>query len=439
MGDFHSQLATIELGTAYVVTKSAQVPLTEIATARLQGNAQLPPAVVISLQDPVDMLRALVALDGAVENIALISAGTSDKEIARRMNSTGEYLLVSDQAGRPDAITCDQLFSRFAGKRLVGKTVWQLSTSGTTSLPKQVAHSFASLTRSTKVGGGSAYVWGQLYDPYRFAGLQVLLQAVLGGSKIAFPDPKNELSDQMSFFQHQNVNALSATPTLWRKLLMTEHAHQLPLRSITLGGEIADERILNAVQRAYPNAKVRHIYASTEAGTGFSVTDGRAGFPKSFLDQPLGGLKLKIENDTLMILNPLASRGYIGEDSDFVDEQGFVNSGDSVRVEGDRVVFLGRSNGVINVGGNKVYPEHVENILLEVAGIKMVRVLGVQNSIVGALVVAEVVPDSFDNENEIRQSLKQLATEKLLKHERPVKLKFVSGIDHTDNGKVNRR
>ena len=439
MGDLRSQLGSIELNDSFVVTPKVKVPLAKIAAVTLQGTAKLPTAVVVCLEEPVSLLRSLVALDGSVANIALISAGTSDKEIARRMSSTGDYLVVSDQAGRPNAISCEELLCQFGSDTLEEKTAWQLSTSGTTSLPKQVAHSFASLTRSTKIGGGGAYVWGQLYDPYRFAGLQVVLQAILGGSKLVFPDPRNELSDQVAFFRQQNVNALSATPTLWRKLLMTEYAQQLPLRLITLGGEIADERILNAVGRTYPNAKVRHIYASTEAGTGFSVTDGRVGFPKTYLDRPMGGLRLKIENDTLLIQNPLASKGYIGEGNDFMDEHGYVNSGDSVVVKGDRVLFLGRTSGVINVGGNKVYPEHVENILLKTAGVKMVRVSGVQNSIVGALVVAEVVLDDLVLEDEVRQALKRNAIEKLQKHERPVKLKFVSAIEHTENGKLNRQ
>ena len=85
-------------------------------------------------------------------------------------------------------------------------------------------------------------------------------------------------------FVREGVNAMSATPTLWRKILMSDASRSLALRSITLGGEIADQQVLSTLASTYPSARIRHIYASTEAGTGFSVTDGKAGFPVSFLE-----------------------------------------------------------------------------------------------------------------------------------------------------------
>ena len=42
---------------------------------------------------------------------------------------------------------------------------------------------------------------------------------------------------------------------------------------------------------------------------------------------------------------------------------------DLVRVEGERVYFLGMASGAINVGGNKVNPEEVENHIRNVCGV----------------------------------------------------------------------
>ncbi len=54
----------------------------------------------------------------------------------------------------------------------------------TTSAPRCVAHDFRTLTRPTKSTSahGHEFVWGLLYETHRFAGLQVVLQAILGGS-----------------------------------------------------------------------------------------------------------------------------------------------------------------------------------------------------------------------------------------------------------------
>ena len=104
------------------------------------------------------------------------------------------------------------------------------------------------------------------------AGLQVLLQALLGGSSLALPAAGTGLAERLALFARCGVNAISATPTLWRKMLMLPAAQRaLALRTITLGGETADQQVLDALARAYPGARVRHLYASTEAGVGFAV------------------------------------------------------------------------------------------------------------------------------------------------------------------------
>ncbi len=60
---------------------------------------------------------------------------------------------------------------------------------GTTSTPKLVAHTLQSLTRPTKrdLSRGAELRWGLLYDLTRFAGLQVYLQALAGGSLLLLP------------------------------------------------------------------------------------------------------------------------------------------------------------------------------------------------------------------------------------------------------------
>ncbi|MDN3683971.1 hypothetical protein QW180_08500 [Vibrio sinaloensis] len=41
-----------------------------------------------------------------------------------------------------------------------------------------------------------------------------------------------------------------------------------------------------------------------------------------------------------------------------MNDDGFINTGDMVKLDNDRVLFfLGRESGSINVGGNKVMPE----------------------------------------------------------------------------------
>src|SRR6202044_2083659 len=62
-----------------------------------------------------------------------------------------------------------------------------------------------------------------------------------------------------------------------------------------------------------------------------------------------------------------------------------------VAKEGDRYHFKGRREGVINVGGQKVFPEEVETVLGLHPAIRIARVRARKSPITGAIVVADVV------------------------------------------------
>src|SRR5256885_5437908 len=67
---------------------------------------------------------------------------------------------------------------------------------------------------------------------------------------------------------------------------MSGAAAQISPRYVRLSGEIADQGILDSLHRAFPRATVAHAFASTEAGVGFEVRDGLAGFPAGLICPP---------------------------------------------------------------------------------------------------------------------------------------------------------
>ena len=82
---------------------------------------------------------------------------------------------------------------------------------------------------------------------------------------------------------------------------MSGEAGAIAPRTVRLSGEIADQPILDALAAAYPKAAIGHAYASTEAGVGFEVTDGREGFPVDFLDYAGGCVELAVAEGTLRV------------------------------------------------------------------------------------------------------------------------------------------
>ncbi len=370
--------------------------------------------VALVVTDPFLFIRLLVALDGRVAAVLLLSYGLPGDQVTHLVRAAGCDTVLTDRADLLGA-ALDDVAVLAAGTALVDSaqsavfqdTLWLLTTSGTTSgttggptgLPKIVSHHLGGLAAAVrpKRAGDPQPIWGHVIDPARLAGVLVMLQALVGGGRLVVADPGASLAQQIAGLAAGGVTHLSCTPTLWRRILMLPDYAALRLTQITLGGETADTATLRALSVAWPAARISHIYASTEAGQGFSVTDGRAGFPAAWLKGApgglAGGLGLDLREGVLWLQPPLQARGAsrtgprIGIEA---DAAGFIRTGDLVEMRGDRVMFLGRESGLINVAGVKVWPEVVEAVIKAVPGVGLVQISARKSPVTGALVVAEV-------------------------------------------------
>ena len=150
-----------------------------------------------------------------------------------------------------------------------------------------------------------------------------------------------------------------------------------------------------------PEARIVHAFASTEAGFAFEVDDGQAGFPARLLDECGGRAALRVVGGSLQVRSPGAASHYLGpEHQQIAGVDGFVDTGDILEARGDRYHFVGRRDGMINVGGLKVHPEEVEAVLNAHPDIRMARVMARPNPFTGAVVMAEVVVDDSSGRDE---------------------------------------
>jgi len=393
--------------------------------------------VVINARSRFEFAKLLILLDGEVNNILFlphdVDTSLHDRYYAEA-NINYEVYLEED-------ILKYNIVSEFIDSKNIEETNWIIPTSGTTNIPKLVAHTFNSLTRTTKsnIELGHKYRWGLVFDIYRFSGIQVFLQAMLSGSTLIVSESNMSISETVNHLVSNKCNALSGTASFWRKILMSKESNGLDLDVITLGGEIADENILQALKAKFPNAKIIHIYASTEAGVGFSVHDGYAGFPLEYLQNVTNGVGLRIsDKNTLMLKSEKQIQKYIG-DNKLYEDDGFIDTGDIIEIKNDRVYFLGRDSGSINVGGNKVQPEEVEQTLLSSGLIYSAYVYPKKNPMMGNIVCADVVlKDKIADKQTIKLELLKYCREKLENFKVPAILKFVDELEITQSGKLKR-
>ena len=150
---------------------------------------------------------------------------------------------------------------------------------------------------------------------------------------------------------------------------------------------------------------------------------------------------MKIENRTLRIRSNRTARCYLGDQHQTLrDGEGFVNTGDVLEFREDRYHFVGRGDGMINVGGMKVYPEEVEAVINGHPEVEMSLVRTKKNPITGALVVADVVLKSAPETacSDVRIDILQHCREALPSHKVPATINFVPALAVADTGKLIR-
>jgi len=198
--------------------------------------------------------------------------------------------------------------------------------------------------------------------------------------------------------------------------------------------------VLDALRAAFPSARLLHIYATSELGRCFAVDDGREGFPAALLERGTpDGVKLRIRDDELQVLPVNGMQRYLHEAASESGAPGWFATGDLVDVVGDRVRFRGRRSDLINVGGVKVNPTEVEDVLRHCPGVVDVRVFGRRSALVGELVAAEVVGDGSMGDAALRAAIAAFGAARLAPAARPRSVRHVERIGVSDAGKVIRR
>jgi acyl-CoA synthetase (AMP-forming)/AMP-acid ligase II len=276
---------------------------------------------------------------------------------------------------------------------------------------------------------------------FLYAGIQVLLQSVINRSTVVIPTSLDPQGICRALKEH-GVTHASGTPTFWRQLLLfgpREVLTTCELSQITLGGEAVTQELLDNLRLMFPRTRIVHIYASTELGRIFSVTDGKEGFPANFLETPPeDGVALRIIDGELVARGRNAMISYDRHKPLDQQAEGWMATGDLVEVSGDRVIFKGRKSDVINVGGRKVSPLKVEGTLRGLPGILDVRVYGKKNSLTGQLVAADVVVGPGVCEATIGAELRQAASRTLQSHEVPRIIRVVQKMAFNEGLKIVR-
>ena len=442
-------------GVAYLRARDAAVPVAALTVGNpLSADLHdlVGTHILLKTRSQLSAALALIALDGIAARIVIAPPDLKPDHIESIVSRAQIDTLVTDgdaiaglrhvQVSTRSAEFLPRALGAGGGRgtdevrRPEGvKTEWVMFTSGTTGLPKMVAHSLEALTGAIKPMG-EGITWGTFYDIRRYGGLQIFLRAMLGDASLILSDAEEPSADFLARLGRDGVTHLTGTPSHWRRALMSPMIGQIHPRYVRLSGEIADQAVLDSLRDRFPDAAMGHAYASTEAGVGFEVTDGREGFPAALIGGA-GPVEMRVVDGTLQIRSSRTASRFIGS-AEALADAGFVDTGDMVELRDGRYYFAGRRGGIINVGGLKIHPEEVEAVINRHPAVRLSRVSGRKNPITGAIVVAEVVLDGECDRASIQEEILRNCRASLKPFQVPAMVRVVPRLELSAGGKLLR-
>ncbi len=201
------------------------------------------------------------------------------------------------------------------------------------------------------------------------------------------------------------------------------------------------ERFGTVVLNSYGQAEVGEVVGWTAADAREHPEKlGAAGRPHKGVDiRVVDEAGREVEPGTvgeLLVRPPRMAAGYAGGASlaDRVDAEGFVRTGDHASVDAEGYVWIeGRTSDLINRGGNKVFPEQVEEVLRLVPGVDDVAVIGRLDERLGEVPVAVLVGTAND------EDLEAACRAELAPYKVPVAFVRAESLPRNEIGKLLRK
>jgi len=310
-----------------------------------------------------------------------------------------------------------------------------LFSSGSTGQPKAAVHDFVPLLEKFCVRRSSyRTITFLLYD--HIGGVNTLLYTLSNaGCLVTVRDRSPD--GVLRAVEAYRVELLPTSPTFLNLVLLSEAYRRYDLTSlklVTYGTEPMPQGTLQRIHELFPDVRLLQTYGLSELGIMHSKSRS-----SDSLWVKIGGdgFETRIVDGVLQIRAKSAMLGYLNAPSPFT-EDGWFDTQDSVEVDGEYIRVLGRKSEIINVGGEKVYPAEVENIIQDVESVREVTVYGEKNPITGQIVCARVVAKEGVEPGAVVARIKAACRKRLAKFKVPVKVSVVKDSLHSERFKKVR-
>ena len=235
----------------------------------------------------------------------------------------------------------------------------------------------------------------------------VLPFLLMGGSLVILP--RFDVEEVAAAIASHRCTFMTGVPSMYAALLKEgafDRHDMSSLRFLACGSAPVTRELLQRLESVIPGVVVLEGYGLTEGGP--MVTESpRFGVRRlGSIGLPLPGVRVRLrrpdgpdadvgEVGEILVRSPGVAVGYHGKQEQFaarITADGWLQTGDLAHADEDGFLYFhGRMDDMINVGGENVYPEVVEELIRQYPGVAEVAVVGGPHPTKGYVPVAFVV------------------------------------------------
>lgn len=390
-------------------------------------------------------------------------------EVDEIIKTTGLYAILEDQTSKarfhdtPESIKLAHqewrlFFFKNTDKHIpfaahVTNPAFVRFTSGTTGISKGVILSHESIAERTEsankalqLGPADTITW-VLSMAYHFV-VTIILYLRYGSSIVIC---KNFMAD--TIIEHTNrhqATLLYCSPLHIRLLINDRSNRKMPSLKHVISTSVSIAQTQCQIFSNRFDIPVSQAYGVIEIGLPIVNFDKNKECPDAIgyalpdyqvhIIDDMGSLLPPGQTGNLIIRGPGMLDGYLDPPrrQEEILKSGWFHTGDLASMDTDGLIRIaGRKNSMINVAGNKVFPEEVEAVLNQHPAVKLCRISGYMHSFLGERIQAEVVLLNSEKKLDVEELI-SFCRNRLSPYKIPQQINFVEALPMTYSQKLIR-
>ncbi|MCB0459707.1 MAG: acyl--CoA ligase [Flavobacteriaceae bacterium] len=334
-------------------------------------------------------------------------------------------------------------------------------TSGSTGSPKGVMISHKNIISNTSsiieyLNLDIADTMCVVLPFYYCYGLSLLHTHLRAGASLVLNNTFIFLGTVINDLTQYKCTGFAGVPSHFQILLKKSQSFKVThfphLKYVTQAGGKLHNVFIEEFVHSFPKVKFYVMYGQTEATARLTY------LPPDMLPCKIGSVGKAIPNVLIKVVDNIGQTvatdeegelvakgdnvmlGYYKDDEDtkMTIKNGWLYTGDIAKVDKDNFIYIvARKKEIIKVGGKRVSPKEIEDVILKIDEIVDCTIVGVQDEILGEALKAIIILNKLEKLKEVKNKIISKCKEKLALYKIPQFFEFDTKMNVKSTGKKN--